>query len=35
MGTSCGRATANCDYYKRLDLIPGVRWDGQNVFAVR
>lgn len=35
MGTSCARASANTDYYTRLDLIPGIRLDGQNLFAVR
>ena len=35
MGTSWGRAAANTDYYKRLDLVPGIRLDGQNVFIVR
>ena len=35
MGTSCARAAANTKYYTRLDPIPGVKSDGQNLFAVR
>jgi len=35
MGTSCARAAANTKYYTRLDPIPGVRGDGQHLFAVR
>ena len=35
MGTSWERAAANTKYYSRLDLIPGIKADGQNVFAVR
>lgn len=35
MGTSCARAAANTKYYTRLDLIPGFKIDGQNIFSVR
>ena len=35
MGTSCARAAANTKYYTRLDPIPGIKCDGQNLFAVR
>lgn len=35
MGTSCARACANPQYYTRLDPIPGIKIDGQNMFAVR
>ncbi len=35
MGTSCARAAANTKYYTRLDPIPGIRADGQHLFAVR
>jgi pyruvate dehydrogenase E1 component alpha subunit len=35
MGTSCARATPNTKYYTKLDPIPGVKADGQHLFAVR
>ena len=35
MGTSCARAAANTKYYTRLDPIPGLRIDGQHLYAVR
>ena len=35
MGTSCERASSNCNYYSRLDRIPGFRVDGMNIFAMR
>lgn len=35
MGTSCERAAANTKYYTRLDPIPGIKGDGQHLFAVR
>lgn len=35
MGTACARAAANTNYYTRLDPIPGIKIDGQNLFAVR
>ena len=35
MGTSCERAAANTKYYTRLDPIPGIKADGQHLFAVR
>jgi len=34
MGTSEGRASANPQFYKRCEYIPGLRVDGMNVFAV-
>ena len=35
MGTSCARAAANTKYYTRLDPTPGIKIDGQHLFAVR
>ena len=35
MGTSTKRAAANTDFYKKYDIIPGLRIDGFNVLAVR
>lgn len=35
MGTSVNRASANPKFYTRLNPIPGVKIDGQNIFAVR
>jgi len=35
MGTSTARGAANTDYYKRLNPIPGIRFEANNVFAVR
>eukprot|EP01017_Pseudomicrothorax_dubius_P014822 TRINITY_DN17344_c0_g1_i1.p1 TRINITY_DN17344_c0_g1~~TRINITY_DN17344_c0_g1_i1.p1 ORF type:complete len:389 (+),score=110.57 TRINITY_DN17344_c0_g1_i1:152-1318(+) len=35
MGTSTKRAAANDKFYTRLDPIPGLRIDGQNILTVR
>jgi pyruvate dehydrogenase E1 component alpha subunit len=35
MGTSCERASSNCNYFSRLDQVPGFRFDGMNVIATR
>jgi pyruvate dehydrogenase E1 component alpha subunit len=35
MGTSVERASANIEFYKRGDVIPGIRVDGNNYLAVR
>ncbi|CAI2371880.1 unnamed protein product [Moneuplotes crassus] len=35
MGTSVERHAHNTDFYKRGDLIPGIRCEANNVFAVR
>lgn len=35
MGTPYDKASANPLLYTKLDLVPGIRLDGQNVFAVR
>lgn len=35
MGTSVARASMNIDFYKRGDVIPGVRLEGNNVFEIR
>jgi len=35
MGTAVERAAANPEFYKRFDVIPGVRVDGHNVLAMR
>jgi len=35
MGTSTARGAASTDYYKRLSPVPGIRFDANNVFAVR
>lgn len=35
MGTSVTRASMNIDFYKRGDVIPGFRIDGNNVFEIR
>ena len=35
MGTSTERHSANTDYYKRYDTVPGVRVDGHNVLTMR
>ena len=35
MGTANARATANTNYHTKLDLIPGIKGDGQNIFAVK
>ncbi|XP_061903633.1 pyruvate dehydrogenase E1 component subunit alpha, somatic form, mitochondrial-like isoform X2 [Entelurus aequoreus] len=34
-GTSMGRCTVNTDFYKRGDVIPGLRVDGMDVLCVR
>ncbi|XP_061754405.1 pyruvate dehydrogenase E1 component subunit alpha, mitochondrial-like isoform X2 [Nerophis ophidion] len=34
-GTSVGRCTVNTDFYKRGDVIPGLRVDGMDVLSVR
>ena len=35
MGTSVERHSANTEYYKRYDTLPGVKVDGHNVLAMR
>jgi len=35
MGTSVTRASMNIDFYKRGDVIPGIRLEGNNVFEIR
>jgi len=35
MGTSTSRGAASTDYYKRLAPVPGIRFEANNVFAVR
>ena len=35
MGTSVARSSSNVDFYKRGDVIPGVRFEGNNVFEIR
>lgn len=35
MGTSTARGAASTDYYKRLAPVPGIRFEANNVFAVR
>jgi len=35
MGTCIARASSNQKMYTRLDPIPGIKIDGQNIFAVR
>jgi len=35
MGTSSERHSANPDYYKRYDTVPGIRVDGFNVLSMR
>lgn len=35
MGTSVERASANPNFYQRGDYIPGMKLNGQNVFAVK
>jgi len=35
MGTSVSRSSMNTEFYKRGDVIPGIRFEGNNVFEVR
>ena len=35
MGTAVHRASANTQFYTRLNPTPGIKIDGQNIFAVR
>ncbi len=35
MGTSVERASQNIEFYKRGDLIPGIRANGMSIFTVR
>ena len=35
MGTSNERSASNTNYFQRLDLIPGIKVDGQNIFMVK
>lgn len=35
MGTSVERSAHNTEFFKRGDLIPGIRANGNNVFTVR
>ena len=35
MGTSVERSSMNPEFYKRGDVIPGIRADGNDLFAVR
>jgi len=35
MGTSVKRSSHNTEFFKRGDLIPGIRANGMNVFTVR
>lgn len=35
MGTSVARSSMNTEFYKRGDVIPGIKFEGNNVFEVR
>ena len=35
MGTSVSRSSMNTEFFKRGDAIPGIRFEGNNVFEVR
>lgn len=35
MGTSAERSSSNTKYYKRGDVLPGIRVDGMDILAVR
>lgn len=35
MGTSVARSSMNTDFYTRGDAIPGIRFEGNNVFEIR
>lgn len=35
MGTSVARSSMNTEFYKRGDVIPGIKFEGNNVFEIR
>jgi pyruvate dehydrogenase E1 component alpha subunit len=35
MGTPTSRHSSNPEFYKRLDLMPGIRVDGNNVLQLK